>query len=194
MWLAILTRTVTRTNFPPYLPVPPWLPIYQILPLPVPPTHWCLRLSCFALSRFPPSQFPVIWNSPSWQSQLFSCSGIPVPWDSSSVSNGSGLPGFGPGWTRNRGPGPGQVPPRNPTAQVLAGCYPDRTYTHGFLAVLEPDRGSNCTVPTTLATIKYLSSDHIMTWWIRRLSNFMSSFTSSNPICDPTDICRVSVK
>jgi len=70
-----------------------------------------------------------------------------------SVSNGSGLPGFGPG----------QEPPRNRTAQVLVGCYPDRTYTRGFLAGLEPDRGSNCTVPTTLAAIKYLSSDRIMT-------------------------------
>jgi hypothetical protein len=163
MWLAILTRTVTRTDFSPYLPVPPWLPIYQILPRPVPPTHCCLRLSCFALSRFPPSQIPVIRNSPSWQSQLFSCSGIPLPWDSSSVSNGSGLPGFGPGWTRKLGRGPGQEPPRNPTTQVLPGCYPGRTYTCGFLAGLEPDHGSNCTVPTTLATIKYFSSDRIMT-------------------------------
>jgi len=115
-------------------------------------------------------------------------------WARDSVSNGSGLPGFGPGWTRNRGPGPGQEPPRNGTAQVLAGCYPDRTYTCGFLAGLEPDLSSNCTVPTTLAAIKYLSSDRIMTWWICRLSNSMSSFTSSNHICDPTDIRRVAVK
>jgi hypothetical protein len=83
--------------------------------------------------------------------------------DVPSVSNSSGLPGFAPGWTRNRGPGPGQEPPRNQTAQVLAGCYPDQTYTRGILAGLEPDRGSNCRVSTTLATIKYLSSDHIMT-------------------------------
>jgi hypothetical protein len=86
-----------------------------------------------------------------------------APTHTTGVSNGSGLHGFGPGWTRNRDPGPGQEPPRNRTAQVLAGCYPDRTYTRGFLAGLEPDRGSNCTVPTTLATIKYLSSDRIMT-------------------------------
>ena len=43
-----------------------------------------------------------------------------------SVSNGSGLPGFGPGWNRTEGPGPGQEPPSNPTRFVLAGCYPDR--------------------------------------------------------------------
>jgi hypothetical protein len=70
-----------------------------------------------------------------------------------SVSNGSGLPGFSPG----------QEPPTNRTAQVLAGCYPDRTCKRGFLAGLEPNRGSNCTLPTTLAAIKYLSSDRIMT-------------------------------
>jgi hypothetical protein len=80
-----------------------------------------------------------------------------------SVSNGSGLPGFGRSWTRNRGPGPGQEPRRNQTAQVLAGSYPDRTYTRRFLAGLEPNRSSNCTVPATLATIKYLSADRIMT-------------------------------
>jgi hypothetical protein len=101
-----------------------------------------------------------------------------------SVSNGSGLPGFGPG----------QELPRNRTAQVLAGCYPDRTYTPGFLAGFEPDRGSNFKFPTTWAPIKFLSSDRIMTWWIRRLSNCMSSCTSSNQICDPTDIRRVAVK
>jgi len=44
-----------------------------------------------------------------------------------SVSNRSGLPGFGAGWTRTEGPGPGQEPPSNPTRFVLAGCYPDWT-------------------------------------------------------------------
>ena len=69
------------------------------------------------------------------------------------VSNASGLPGFGPG----------QQQPSNRTGQVLAGFYPDRTYTRGFLAGWEPDRGSICTVPARMPVIKYLSSDRIVT-------------------------------
>jgi len=52
---------------------------------------------------------------------------------------------------------------KKPNRQVLAGCYPDRTYIRGFLAGFGTERGSNCMVPTTLAPIKYLSSDRIMT-------------------------------
>ena len=77
------------------------------------------------------------------------------------VSNGTGLPGFGPGWNRTESPGPGHEPPSNPTRFVLAGCYPDQTSNRGFLAGLEPARGSIYTVPTTLAPIKYMSSDRI---------------------------------
>jgi len=59
-----------------------------------------------------------------------------------SVSNGSGLPGFGPGWNRTEAPVPGQEPPSNPTRSVLAGLVPGLDITHGFLAGLNPDRGS----------------------------------------------------
>ena len=104
--------------------------------------------------------------------------------DTSSVSNGSGLPGFGPG----------QEPPSNRTGQVLAGCYPDRTYTRGLLAGLELDRGSTFTVPATMALIKYLSSDRIMTWSVRRLCIFSCSFTSHCQICDQVNFRRVAVK
>jgi len=67
-------------------------------------------------------------------------------------------------------------------------CYPDRTFNIGFLTRLEPDLGSNYTVPTGLAPIKYSSSDRIMTWWIRIWCSFSRSFTSCIPICNPTDI------
>ena len=75
-----------------------------------------------------------------------------------SVSNRSGLPGFGP-------EAPGRVRNRQGTrpGQLLAGCYPDRTYTRGVLAGLEPARGSTCMVPTILSQIKCLSSDRITT-------------------------------
>ena len=112
----------------------------------------------------------------------------------SSVSNGSGLPGFGPGSTRTRGPGPGLEPPRNRTGQALAGCYPDRTYTHGFLAGFEPDRGSMCTVPATMVLIKYLSSDRIMTWSVRRLCISSCCFTSHCQMCDQVNFRWVEVK
>jgi hypothetical protein len=80
-----------------------------------------------------------------------------------SISNGSGLPNFGQGLNRTRVPGPGQEPPSNRSGQVLVRCFPDRTYTRRYLAWLETDSGSNCTVPTTLASIKYISYDHILT-------------------------------
>jgi hypothetical protein len=56
---------------------------------------------------------------------------------------------------------PGPVAPvrvRNlqgtPTGQLMAGCYPDRTFTRGVLAGLEPARCSTCTVSTILAPIE----------------------------------------
>ena len=80
-----------------------------------------------------------------------------------SVSNGSGLPVFRPGLNPTGGRGPGHEPPSNRTGQVLADCYPDRKYTRGLLAGLEPDCGFIFTVPATMSLIKYLSSDRIMT-------------------------------
>ena len=45
----------------------------------------------------------------------------------SSVSNGSGLPTFGPGWNQTEAPSLGQELPSIPTGIVLEGCYPDLT-------------------------------------------------------------------
>ena len=103
---------------------------------------------------------------------------------SGSVSNGSGWPGFGPG----------QEPQSNRTGQVLAGCYPDRTYTRRFLAGLEPEQGSIFTVPATMALIEYLSSHCIKTWSVRRLCISSCSFTSHCQICDQVNFRWVAVK
>jgi len=50
------------------------------------------------------------------------------------------------------------------------------------------------TVPPKFAPIKYLSSDHIMTWSVRSLCCFSRSFTSRSQICDWTNICWFIVK
>jgi len=47
---------------------------------------------------------------------------------------------------------------------------------------------------TFLAPIKYLSSDCITTWSIRRLSSFRLSFTSRFQLCDPTSIRWVAIE
>jgi hypothetical protein len=48
--------------------------------------------------------------------------------------------------------------------------------------------------PPLLVPIKYLSSDRIMTWCIRRLCSSSRSFTSRFQNWDPTDISGVAVK
>jgi len=78
-----------------------------------------------------------------------------------SVSNGSGLPGFGPGWNRTEGPGPGQEPPSDSTRSVLVGLLPGPDINPMFFGRVEPGPQFHITVPATLAPIKYLSSDHI---------------------------------
>jgi len=47
---------------------------------------------------------------------------------------------------------------------------------------------------TTLAPIKYLSCDRIMTWSVRRLCSSSRSFTSCIQICDPTTTRRVAIE
>jgi len=89
-----------------------------------------------------------------------------------SVSNGSGLPGFGPGWNRTEGPGPGwnrtegpgpgQEPPSNPNHFVLAGLLPGPDINPRFHGRVEPGLRFHFTVPTPFAPIKYLSSDCIV--------------------------------
>jgi len=80
------------------------------------------------------------------------------------------------------------------TEWLVLGCYPDHTWIRGYLAGLKPDRGSNCTVRTTLTTIKYMSSDHIVIRSVYRLFSSSRSFPSRFQFSDPTDIRWVAVK
>jgi len=47
---------------------------------------------------------------------------------------------------------------------------------------------------TTLPPIKYLNSDRIMTWSVRRLCSSTRSFTSRSQICDPTNSRWVAIE
>jgi hypothetical protein len=46
---------------------------------------------------------------------------------------------------------------------------------------------------TTLPPINYMSSDCIMIWSVCRLCSSSSCFTSRSQICDPTNICWVTI-
>jgi len=115
-------------------------------------------------------------------SSLSRCKTLPIspdcmlPW---SVSNGSKFPG----WFRVRlHPKPdrcnGSYHMKNPAHWKWAG-FPPKTPHFKF---------------TILAPIKYLSSDRIMTWSVRRLCSFSFSFTSHCPICDQTNIRWVAIE
>jgi len=76
-----------------------------------------------------------------------------MQYTSGSVSNGSGLPGFGPGWNRPEGPCPGLEPPSNPSRSVLAGLLPGPDINPGFFDWDVPGPLFHITVPATLAPI-----------------------------------------
>jgi len=70
--------------------------------------------------------------------------------------------------------------------------YHTKTWTVAIGLVLPP---KTCHFNiTSLAPIKYLSSDCIVTWSIRKLCSFMRSFTSRFQICDLTNICWVAIE
>jgi hypothetical protein len=91
---------------------------------------------------------------------------------------------------------------------------PTRKNSSGLGLAPEPNRGNGFTTwktrtvgtwagstskpglfkPRCFAPIKYLSSDRILTWCIRRLCGFARSFTSCFRICDPTSIRWVAVE
>jgi len=48
--------------------------------------------------------------------------------------------------------------------------------------------------PRCFAPIQYLSSDHIVTWSLRRLCSFSRSFTSRAQMYNPTNICWVAIE
>jgi len=67
--------------------------------------------------------------------------------DENSVSNGSRLPGFGSGWKRPKGPGPGQEPPSNPTWVTNAGLLPGPDINPRMFGRLGPGPQLHITVP-----------------------------------------------
>ena len=80
----------------------------------------------------------------------------------------------------------------DPEPNRCNGSYHTKTRTVAIGPVLPPKtRHFNI---TTLAPIKYLSWDRIMTWWVRRLFSSCRSFTSWVQICDPTNIRWVAIE
>ena len=86
-----------------------------------------------------------------------------------------------------------------PPNSVLA-TGPNSRFSSGSGSNPEPDRCNGFSPKTRhfkstiLAPIKYLSSDRIVTWSVRRLCSFSPSFTSRSHICDQTNICWVAIK
>jgi hypothetical protein len=89
--------------------------------------------------------------------------------------------------TRPNGSGLGLEP--NP--DHCNGSYHTKTRTVPIGPVLPPK--TRQLKSTILPPIKYLSSDCIITWWIRRLCSFSRSFTCRLQICDPTNIRGVAI-
>jgi hypothetical protein len=82
----------------------------------------------------------------------------------------------------------------NRTGWSSHGCDTDNSGTHRVRGQVRTRLRLHFTVPTTLAPIKYLSSDRIMKWSVRKLCSISRSFTSRIQICDSTDIRWVAVK
>jgi len=72
------------------------------------------------------------------------------------------------------------------------GSYHTKTWTIGIRSVLAP-KTRHCNL-RTFDPIKYLSSDRIVTWSIRRLCWISRSSTCRGQICDPTIIRTVTIQ
>ena len=83
-----------------------------------------------------------------------------------------------------------------------SGLEPNWNRCNGFYPIKKPIRSEpavfwpvpHCRKLTTLAPIKYLSSDRITIWYIRKRCSFWCSFTTHSPICDPITIHCVTLK
>jgi len=80
-----------------------------------------------------------------------------------SVSNCSGLPGFGSGWNRTQFPGPGLDPPSILGHVPWVGLPPALDINERVCRRFEPPPQLNVRFPATLPRIKYLCSDCFMT-------------------------------
>jgi len=128
------------------------------------------------------------WTNERIPGHKYSIPGL--PW--TCVSNGSGKPASGP--VSGRRFGSGCYPAKNLNRYVLAGLLPGPTRNPSFFGRVGTVPRVHFVVPTFMGSIKYLSSDRIMTWCIRRLCSLSRSFTSRFQNWDPTDICWVAVK
>jgi len=77
---------------------------------------------------------------------------------------------------------------------TVPGCYPENRCTHRVRGRVGTGPRFHITVPSTLAPNKYLSSDRIVTWSVRRLCSISPSFTSRCQICDWSNIRWIAVK
>jgi hypothetical protein len=74
------------------------------------------------------------------------------------------------------------------------GCYPENRGTRWVRGWVGTRPRFHITVPSSLAPIKYLSSDRIVTWSVCRLCIISPSFTSRCQICDWSSILWIAVK
>jgi len=88
---------------------------------------------------------------------------------------------------------PGAVRVWNRTGWSSPGCYPEKRGTHVLRGRVGTGPRFHIMVPATLAPIKHLGSDRIMTWLICRLCSFSRSFTSHCQICDWTNTLWIAV-
>jgi len=72
------------------------------------------------------------------------------------------------------------------------GFYHTKTWTVAIGPVLPPN--TRHFYFTSLAPMKYLSSDRIVTWSVHRFCSFTSSFAYRFQICDPTNIRGVPIE
>jgi len=89
---------------------------------------------------------------------------------------------------------PAAVQVWNWTGWSSPGCYPENRGTHRVRGRVGTGPRFHITVPSTFAQIKYLSSDRIVTWSVRRLCSISPSFASHCPICDWSNFRWIAVK
>jgi len=114
--------------------------------------------------------------------------------DCSSVSNGSRLPSFGPGWHWTKGPGPGQDPPSDTRCWTAAVLLPGLDIKGRIFGRVETGPQFHLTVSTTFTPIRYLLSDYSTMWSICEMCSFMCSFICHRPDFNRINIHWVGVK
>jgi len=112
----------------------------------------------------------------------------------SSVSNGSGLPGYIPCWNRPEGPCLAQEPRSNLIRVTCVRLLPGPDIRPRFSGRVVPEPWFHIMVSATLAPSKYMSFDRIMTWSICRLYRINRAFTSRIQIGDPSNSHWVALK